>query len=177
MKTPRRRPDRATLNARYQRALELRQAGLTYSQIADALGYKSTMSAWCAVESALNRRLVERGRNARSMDAARLDDLLKAVWAQALEGNEKAIDRALRILQRRAQLLGLDAPAARARIRRRDAKPALHQVDPGNADQVGEILDVLVRAGVLPVPQVIESADDPPMLPDDTDLSNQEEVS
>jgi hypothetical protein len=36
--------------------------------------------------------------------------MLLALWPQVLKGNQGAIDRALRVMERRAKLLGLDAP-------------------------------------------------------------------
>jgi hypothetical protein len=40
----------------------------------------------------------------------RLDRLLAAIWNQAIEGDGESIDRCLRIMKRRSELLGLDAP-------------------------------------------------------------------
>jgi hypothetical protein len=46
----------------------------------------------------------------RVLESQRLDALLEAVWPQAAQGHLPAVDRAVRILERRARLLGLDAP-------------------------------------------------------------------
>lgn len=43
------------------------------------------------------------------LEVARLDAILRAIWPQAMEGKLKAVDRVLRIAERRAKLLGLDA--------------------------------------------------------------------
>jgi hypothetical protein len=40
----------------------------------------------------------------------KLDALEQAVWAKAMAGDNRAIDRVLAIMQRRAALIGLDAP-------------------------------------------------------------------
>ena len=46
----------------------------------------------------------------RILEEYRLDALLAILWPQVEEGDQGAIDRALRIMQRRAALRGLDAP-------------------------------------------------------------------
>jgi hypothetical protein len=37
--------------------------------------------------------------------------LLKAMWSKAMKGDVARVDRCLRIMERRAKLLGLDAPS------------------------------------------------------------------
>jgi hypothetical protein len=46
----------------------------------------------------------------RRHEAERLDELESAIWPNAMAGNLDAIDRCLAIMERRARLLGLDAP-------------------------------------------------------------------
>ena len=46
----------------------------------------------------------------RTTEAARLDRLQLAAWPKAQQGDLRAIDTVLRILQRRASLFGLDMP-------------------------------------------------------------------
>ena len=67
------------------------------------------------VSEDLRRALAERGDIAaetreelRSIEAQRLDRLFLVVWRQALQGDLAAVDRALRIQERRARLAGLD---------------------------------------------------------------------
>ena len=40
----------------------------------------------------------------------RLDKMLQGLWSEARRGNYHSIDRVLRIMERRARYLGLDAP-------------------------------------------------------------------
>jgi hypothetical protein len=47
----------------------------------------------------------------RDIEVQRLDALFLVSFGQAREGNLQAIDRCLRIMERRANLLGLDKPA------------------------------------------------------------------
>ncbi|MGQ9555903.1 MAG: hypothetical protein ACUVWR_17520 [Anaerolineae bacterium] len=95
---------------RDQQALELRKAGVPYLEIAARLGWRSASTAHVAVTRALRRTLQEPADELRELEVARLDALLFAIWPQTSEGNLDAIDRALRIMERRAKLLGLDRP-------------------------------------------------------------------
>ncbi len=51
---------------------------------------------------------------AKGQDAERIEELIAAIWTQALDPNQKGqnfyIDRVIALLDRRAKLLGLDAP-------------------------------------------------------------------
>lgn len=91
-------------------ALELRKAGVSFQAIADALGYRSASGAFAAVKAALNATLREPASELRELELARLDALLLPFWRRAQGGDDKAVDRCLRIMERRARLLGLDAP-------------------------------------------------------------------
>lgn len=93
------------------KALTLRKAGASYQAIADALGYATSMGAWKAVKSALKKTLQEPADELRQLELARLDDMAKAIAPHVAAGNLTAIDRNLKIMERRARLIGLDAPA------------------------------------------------------------------
>ena len=95
---------------RQRQALQLRQAGVAYEDIAQRLGYSGRSSAWRSVMAALKHTLQEPADEVRTLELARLDRLLLGLWPQAAAGNQGAVDRALRIMERRAKLLGLDAP-------------------------------------------------------------------
>lgn len=45
-----------------------------------------------------------------TLEAARLDSMLQSIWKEVMDGNTQYMDRALRIMERRARLLGLDKP-------------------------------------------------------------------
>jgi hypothetical protein len=96
---------------RHLRALELRKAGVTYETIAGQLGYANASGARKAVASALKATLREPAEELRTLELARLDAMALALWCRVQDGDEKAIDRVLRIMERRARLLGLDAAA------------------------------------------------------------------
>lgn len=95
---------------RQKQAMQLRLAGASYDDIAARLGFAGRGGAWRAVMSALKQTLQEPADELRKMELERLDRLLLGVWGQAAKGNQGAIDRALKIMERRAKLLGLDAP-------------------------------------------------------------------
>lgn len=97
---------------RQQRALELRRQGLRYEQIAERLGV-DTSTAWRLVMKAYQRTIKHNDELAefnRKLDLERLDAALSALWPQVVAGKPQAVDRLLGILERRARLLGLDAP-------------------------------------------------------------------
>ncbi len=96
---------------RHLQALELRKAGVTYEQIAGQLGYSNASGARKAVASALKATLREPAEELRELEVVRLDAMLLPLWRRVQAGDEKAVDRVLRIMERRARLLGLDAPA------------------------------------------------------------------
>lgn len=93
-----------------KKALELRKAGVSYESIASVLGYKSASGAHRAVGAALKKTLQEPADDLRNLELERLDKLLSGLWSRASGGNEYAVDRILKIMERRARLLGLDAP-------------------------------------------------------------------
>ena len=98
----------AEVIARELQVLELRRAGMTFDQIADKTGYNDRAAAHKAYKSALNRTFQQPAAEVRELEADRLDRLQLAVWARALRGDLAAVDRVLRISERRARLLGLD---------------------------------------------------------------------
>jgi len=94
-----------------RQVLELRRAGATYDEAARAVGYATPQGAYLAYHRALKRTLVEAGANeARQTELDRLDRLQRAIWPHALDGEIPAANTILRLMDRRAKLLGLDAP-------------------------------------------------------------------
>ncbi|RVT48393.1 hypothetical protein [Rubrivivax albus] len=100
---------------RQAKALELRRAGLGYREIGAHLGVSHT-SAHKMVSQAVEAtwaRISDATDELKALELSRLDAMLGAVWPAAHRGNLGAVDRALKIAERRARLLGLDAPARR----------------------------------------------------------------
>jgi DNA-binding CsgD family transcriptional regulator len=105
----------------------LKLQGLGTGAIADRLGLPPH-----AVTAAVNRVLDDLAtetlgdaRRLRAQECARIDALLAAVWGRATADRPGllSVDRAVRLLERKAKLLGLDAPArteAAVEVRRLD---------------------------------------------------------
>ncbi len=98
---------------RRARALQMRLDGHTYQEIGEDIGI-STMAAYKHVIKALenlNKDNEEKAEWLISMECARLDRLHWANWEAAISGGDlPAVDRILKIMERRSKLLGLDAP-------------------------------------------------------------------
>jgi hypothetical protein len=90
-------------------ALEMRAAGNDFRTIAKELGYRGPSGSHRAVMSALKKTLQEPADELRQLELARLDKLWRISYALSMGGNGPAIDRCIRLMERRAKLLGLDA--------------------------------------------------------------------
>jgi hypothetical protein len=114
---------------RHLQAMELRIAGYGYVEIANKLGYLNPGSAYKAVQSAIKAHAAPVANEIRELEAARLDRMTKALWpfvegCEAIEADPERgivaqaaippdlemLDRVLKIMQRRARMLGLDEP-------------------------------------------------------------------
>lgn len=94
-----------------KKALEMRMRGLAYSAIAEKLGLASGQTAWNMVESALQRTIQEPADAVRKVELGRLDVLFMVAYHKVIEDRDMhASQQALNIMNRRARLLGLDAP-------------------------------------------------------------------
>ncbi|MEU4574841.1 hypothetical protein [Nonomuraea sp. NPDC023979] len=125
----------ATTAARDAEAARLRSRGLTYRQIAEQLGMAGPGKAHEAVKRVLAETVADAAEDLRQVELERLDQMYQAAL-KVLEGEHyavshgkvvylegettpladngpvlAAIDRLLKIQERRAKLLGLDAPA------------------------------------------------------------------
>jgi hypothetical protein len=99
--------------ARADQALDLRIAGATYRQIAAQL-HCSAKTAYFDVQTALGALdavIAKKAERVRDLEVARLDRLNVALAAGIKAGNPGAIFAAVKIMERRAKLLGLDAPS------------------------------------------------------------------
>jgi hypothetical protein len=143
--------DKARVRAEVQRgdAVQLRLAGATYTQIAQRLGV-SRSYGYYLVSTALARtraRTEESATEMLALDLGRLDALLLGIWQTAVAGNLLAIDRVLKILERRARLLGLDAPTKVAPTSPDGA--VAWQPEQASEDFYDEVLQILAEHGGL----------------------------
>ena len=121
-------------------ALKLRIQGFTYREIGERLGLTLARAHQIVTREfdLAAKELKETREAARQVELERLDAMLRGIWPKASRGNLDAIDRALRIAQRRARLQNLDdqAPASividiREVIRAAAENPAFDQEEPG----------------------------------------------
>jgi hypothetical protein len=109
-------PRRITAAERRRQALELKKGGATYDVIARTVGYRSASGAHQAVAEALKQIRGEHVDEVRTIELARLEQMQMALWpaiaatTTPLAERVKAIDSVLRIMARRAAMLGIDAP-------------------------------------------------------------------
>jgi hypothetical protein len=103
---------RVTAAERRREAIRLRRAGSTYDSIGAALGVTRSTARKLVVGEfdRLNLETGEAAQELRTLEAARLDEIQEAIWPRAVQGHLGAIDRVLKVMERRARLLGLDAP-------------------------------------------------------------------
>ena len=86
---------------RRQRALELRKQGLTYRKVGEALGI-SPQLARHDVNTALEEDNLDLPEKLVDIELERLDNLYQVAYRQALDGDLKAMEVALKISDRRA---------------------------------------------------------------------------
>lgn len=109
--------------ARRRRVLELRRKGEDYRTIAkrlmDDVGADRLPQGWDAryackdlrrLFEQVNRELREEATDALQLELERLDAMLSGLWKKAETGDTEAIDRVLKIMERRSKYLGLDEP-------------------------------------------------------------------
>lgn len=141
--------DRLTAAERRRQALDLRRTGASFRQIAEAIGCSVSIAhRYVATEiDKLNRESREDAESIRTLELERLDRMTFALWnAATARGNLGAIDRMLKVMERRARLLGLDAPAKFPRF-------------PSSQGQGGDYGDEQ-SPGVVVLPAYIESLDE-----------------
>ena len=110
--------DSETIRARDRKAnaaIQLRLSGATWQEVAEVIGFPTARAALVATERALEKELRNESKDEmRALAGKRLDRLLRAVWAKALnpESPEQmvAVTKAREIISQHTKLFGLDAP-------------------------------------------------------------------
>jgi len=89
--------------------LQMRKMGLTWAQIGQSVGL-SQAGAYGAYRRALSRVPDELASELRKIDNERIDALITASWPDAMRGSARHLEVLVKLLERRAKLMGLDAP-------------------------------------------------------------------
>lgn len=105
-------------------ALELRKQGYGFWDIAQKLGYKSSSGAYAAVVTALREVLQEPAEEVRALEIERLDAMIAHLmpYIDRPESRSRfdikmsAMDRVIKLMDRRAKFLGLDQPVKIAQV-------------------------------------------------------------
>ena len=92
------------------KVLELRRAGLTWQRIAEETGYADHTGAYAAYKRAIKRTMQQPADELREAELDRIDRLQLALWPKAMKGDNASINTIIRLMERRARLLGLDTP-------------------------------------------------------------------
>ena len=108
---------------RRREVIQLREAGATWEKIAGTLLHRHGAEAlpsgwdkryaWTDFDRALGKvqeEVKDRARTVREMELKRLRRMQKGLWEDAVEGDTDAVRTVVRLMKRRAALLGLDEP-------------------------------------------------------------------
>jgi hypothetical protein len=110
---PRHAGEDEVIAERRVRAFGLRKAGASYRQIAQQLGV-GVNTAWADVNAELMELRAQTTVDAeavREMELQRCDEMILGLWPAVRRGDPKSVMAAVRVSDRRARLLGLDAPS------------------------------------------------------------------
>lgn len=106
------RGNRILAQEKRRSALELRKAGVSYAEIAKAVGYADQSGARKAVMKAFGEVIQEPVAELRVIQQERLNHMLMALWPRVQQGDETAINTALRVMDKVDRLQGTEeAPA------------------------------------------------------------------
>lgn len=107
--TKKNRPPKITKERRDRmaKALQLREQGATYDQIATTLGISRTR-AYDDVMDALKEITREPAESVLKVELRRIDKLWQVAYRAAISGDMRAMDRTVKLMDRRIRLHGLD---------------------------------------------------------------------
>ena len=144
-------PDIIRARERELEAVRLRRAGVEYHDIGDKLGI-SESGAYECVRRVLARVVTEAnetGAENLALDLQRVNVMLVGLWPKVLAGDPQAIVAALRVLERRARMLGYDAPAKVAPTTPDGEKPwSMDGLSPEEITEVRAEVDRLLRGAL-----------------------------
>ena len=99
-----------TMKKRDWEALELLTEGHSAKDVAEKLGYYNSSALSRQIKNLTERTTFERVQEYRYLENMRLESMYKSIESKAFKGDHKSIELALKILDRRMQLLGLKSP-------------------------------------------------------------------
>jgi len=93
-------------------AIEMKKAGWNHQMIGAVLNmYESDVRKMIRnVLRKRGRRLLNSATEEVAIENERLEEMIHSIWDQVQNGNPRAIEVAVKVMQRRAELLGLDQP-------------------------------------------------------------------
>lgn len=92
------------------RALHLRRGGLTFEEIAADMSIDEKRARRLCSDAMEDARaqVAATAVEMRALEVSRLDAITNSIWDAAMRGNLATIDRVLKLMERRARMLGLD---------------------------------------------------------------------
>jgi hypothetical protein len=141
---------------RQARVMELVQGGYTFREIATEVGYTNPGAAHHAFKAALRAVVRPAAEDYLEVELGRLDAMLKPLWPRVMRGALKEQAAVLRLMERRAALLGLDAPArVRQEVTGKDGAAIQHEVEHGGAIEVRAVDYRMTTAPLHPQPAAL----------------------
>lgn len=89
-------------------ALVMKRAGFTWTRICEELDYKHESTAYAAVRRALQRTAKLEFQDWLAMHIERTENYLNKLEKGIIKGNPRSVEVAVKVLERQAELLGLD---------------------------------------------------------------------
>ena len=143
-------PRRIAAVEKQGQALELRMAGRTWREIAEALGYASHSGAIEAVRVALQKTLEAPASEFRALTLERLTKVLQTIWPTMLRGDLAAAKVCLQTIGQMSSLMGVEMPS-KVEHSGPEGTPIQHQVVTLEIDDIREALGALSDAGAIRV--------------------------
>lgn len=104
------RPITSETRLREVEAYQLRKQGKSLEEIAQTLGYANSSGAHKAVARAAERALYVASDDDRRLQMGRIADMWANLYPKMEKGDLRAMEVAIKLMEREAKLLGLDAP-------------------------------------------------------------------
>jgi len=167
-------PTAIATEEKMQMALELRKGGATYLQIGQQIGCTKKY-AWDLIQRGLARmrdETAESAKELRQIELLRLEAMHLALWPQ--KGKVKEATVLLHIAERRARLLGLDAPLRlRPDMGDPDDPGASGFAPPQTAEEAQARIEQLLREAMRPAAMLEAEAE----IIDEDDDEDQEQAA